>query len=257
MSNSFKELSSMVSVDDSGSKIKFLINDQWIFSVPKSMEYETDVEFEDMGDTDEQVLVLREPNSKHPTPFNAAVNEYEFISEEYMTAEECRNDGRFGESDDIHEIILDTPELYVDFIAVALFVYGIGMEVRVRGKDITAFDIYKTLEVENVKSRDHFCNMFREIARSIQIKPELSHEEEMLLLDNEITEIFGESSEMTEKRKAEYESILEQIEEQKKIAEANKGGFLGMGKKAQTRKEALKKIAELQKKLKDYSDFLD
>ena len=56
-------------------------------------------------------------------------------------------------------------------------------------------------------------------------------------------------------RKGEYEKLLAQIAEQARIAEENKGGFLGLGKKAQARKTALQKIAELQEKLREYPEF--
>ena len=64
-----------------------------------------------------------------------------------------------------------------------------------------------------------------------------------------------ETERVSAQRKAEYETLLTQIADQARIAEENKGGFLGLGKKARIRKEALQKIAELQEKLKEYPEF--
>ena len=46
---------------------------------------------------------------------------------------------------------------------------------------------------------------------------------------------------MIARRKAEYENLLAQIAEQARIAEDNKSGFLGLGRKEQIRKEDLQK----------------
>ena len=56
---------------------------------------------------------------------------------------------------------------------------------------------------------------------------------------------------MIARRKAEYENLLAQIAEQARIAEDNKSGFLGLGRKAQIRKEALQKGFEEYSRVRD------
>ena len=59
-----------------------------------------------------------------------------------------------------------------------------------------------------------------------------------------------------EERKAEYDDLVRRKAEQEQIVAENQGGFLGLGKKAKLRREAMSKIEEINEKLKLYPEFL-
>ena len=171
MSDTYKKLSETIGISTEGQDTKFLVNNQWTFILPALLEYEVDGEIEDINHTKVRDLVLREPDSKYLVPFCAAVNEHHPILPEYMTALDCKYDNRFAgdTGDNLHEIITDTPELYVDLTSVDMWPFGLDMEVRVRGESIVPFDIHKIVKVPSRDNKDHLYDIFKEIAQSIEI----------------------------------------------------------------------------------------
>lgn len=178
MSDTYEKLSEIIGISAEVQSMKFLVNNQWIFTMPPYLEYEVDGEIEESTGARKGNLVLRETDSAYNVPFCAAVYQHAPIIPEYMTAVDCKYDNRFqsGEKSgtrhaNYHEIITDTPELYVDVVLVRLFPFGYDMEVRVRGENITPFSIGRVYGVDN-SSWEHYCDVFKEIARSIQLAPQ-------------------------------------------------------------------------------------
>ena len=83
-----------------------------------------------------------------------------------------------------------------------------------------------TKSQEGSASESLFLECSEEISKEISEKEDLQR---------------AEADGVIARRKAEYENLLAQIAEQARIAEDNKSGFLGLGRKAQIRKEALQK----------------
>ena len=171
----FKKISEVIGVDDSGSNTIICVNGQWQFTLPEGLTYETDSEFTlisggiDLSGSIKP-LVLKGNGSYDSQGFCAAVEEHYSFTGDYMTAIDCKYDNRFVSNSDTHvqKILVDESDFYVDLIFVNLWPFGLEAMIRIRGDEITPYNIAMVVKYEERSNWESIADYFGAIARTIQ-----------------------------------------------------------------------------------------
>ena len=178
----FKKLNDVVSINTCENKTVFLINNQWMFTLPPELDYETDAFFdwhEAAADLSGNIkpLVLKELRSAYSKQFCASVEPHFDITGAQHSAADCRNDDRFnGNQMNSQKIIVDGNDFYVDLTSENMLFLGTNCQIRIRGEKIDPFNITMVFTPDDQSHWDHIANYFREIATSITIASNLSKE---------------------------------------------------------------------------------
>lgn len=172
--SSFRKISDIISVEDSGSNEIICVNGQWQFTLPDGLSYGVNEEFsliEGGIDLSGSVkpLVIKEGWSIYDQAFCAAVAEHYSFTGDHTTIIDCKYDNRFSENNGMNsqKVIVDEDDFYVDLTSVNTWPFGVQAEIRVRGEGITPYNISMMVKPEGDDHWQHIADYFREIAVSI------------------------------------------------------------------------------------------
>lgn len=170
----FKKLSKIISIDDSGEETIICVNGQWQFTLPDGLSYGTDEKFtlieggiDLSGST--KPLVITEDYSVYEQAFRVAVEEHYSFTGDHATIIDCKYDNRFTQDNgsNTRNIIIDEDDFYVDLISINTWPFGIQAEIRVRGENVTPYNITMMVNPEGDDHWQHIAAYFKEIAASI------------------------------------------------------------------------------------------
>ena len=172
--SSFRKISDIISIDDAGSNEIICVNGQWQFTLPDGLSYGVNEEFsliEGGIDLSGSVkpLVIKEDWSVYDQAFCAAVAEHYSFTGDHRTITDCKYDNRFSENNGMNsqKVIVDEDDFYVDLISVNTWPLGVEAEIRVRGENITPYNISMMVKPEGDDHWKHIADYFREIAVSV------------------------------------------------------------------------------------------
>lgn len=166
----FRDLNSEISICNEDNNL-FCINNEWTFQLPSGFEYAVDSEFD--GGIKEGIditgsikpLVIKGLFDGKEYLFNFSLQKHYDPFEDYYSIAQCKYDNRFiNSTNDIHTIVKDTDDLYVDFYFWRT-VLGIVTGIRVRGNNIEPYDFSG-----RISSLDQdLVDAINEIAKSITL----------------------------------------------------------------------------------------
>ena len=169
----FNILSDLISINNKD-KSQLLVNNQWTFVVPYGVEYETDCEMEDQIPGGVSLtgnfkpLVLKGIEEYGDYLLVAGLEKHYDFFGNYTTVIDCKYDNRVINEGAEQEIISDSDDFYVDIIKNRVFLFGIFIDVRVRGDNIEPFNFsVKVKAVDDYNQQLTYDTMF-EIAKSIK-----------------------------------------------------------------------------------------
>lgn len=167
----YEKLTEIISEDTSGSLVEIKVNNQWTFTVPDGIDYYADSEFDggikggiELSDSIKPLVL------KDYLHFNFALQKHYDFTGNYFSADECRYDNRFLDSDsgNSQKIIRDDDALYVDLTSENIWPFGASIQLRVRGENIDAFDFYSVVNGIDQDDWETIKGYLIEIAESIK-----------------------------------------------------------------------------------------
>ena len=175
----FKKLNDLISIKEEATGTKFLVNNEWCFTLPEGIIYEIDGIFdggiEGAADLsgDEKPLILKGLYQDGKYWFNVALQEHFNFFGNYATIEDCKYDNQFDGSDPSASriVFIDEDDFYAELICINAWVLGNQLELRVRGRNTAPVDFMTTLPMmvdETVWKK--ITTLFKQIGGSISFK---------------------------------------------------------------------------------------
>lgn len=174
MTASYKILSDIISVSTEDAST-ILVNNEWTFTLPTGFEYLLNSKFDRgiQGGIDlagsVKPLVVKGLQSGMGYLFNFALEKHFDLFGNFGTIVDCKYDNRMADANSgaKQKIIIDSDNLFVDVIAVNTWPFGIDLQIRIRGEEITPFNFSAMAKGLDDTDYQRITNAMKSIAESV------------------------------------------------------------------------------------------